>query len=384
MERMHMLSFRRKLLCWLLIHTLSFLVVLPKGLAQNSTARAPDPLEILKTRITHGLGDSPMKTALRGPLLQDGTNAALLVTAADGITISNLLATLPASQRDEQRIATLVKVGLLTRDGDRVRTAFPILFGERREKYRRLISRTASRVYPDLLHSLQPLFEELKKRRWGKWSYHFVMAQVFDSQFTWSRMIEQKIVPPLTPPVAWAVYPPHPFKTGTNYYYDAEHLGEYVLPANWAPVGAPVPELIGGHWRLIEEAALRGAPPNTAGAKQLRELGLLGGDGQVLVPVIGSSDPVYGLLQKLGNSYVALLLSRMPLKELAQICGVEPGLAWIIAFHELNWELLNRLVGAGVLERPSALGSHWRRSRPSMVGVCSVVATYEPFFKLPN
>lgn len=367
---------RRAVLVGLLVFCLPVLYTW----AEDPSSGIGDPVEILSNRLTHGLDNSPLKSALSGPLIRDEVNAALLIAARDGIATSELKQLFPELVSLKERLALLEREALIVRQGDHVQTSFPILLGERREEYRRLTSGTAAAVYEGLMTQFRPLLRNIAKRGWSEWSYHFVMAEVFDSQFTWSEMVERKFAPPLRPPIAWVIYPPHPFKTGTNYYYDPENVGEYVVVINWTPRGSPAPELIGGAWEAIHDAALNSDLANPEVISQLQDLGLIGQDGRVLVPVIRKTDPLYEQLRQIAHAHVELLVSQMPLQKLMLITGLDAKSAWTIAYHDINWDLLQRMVAGGVINVPPALRPLQNNADPkSMIGVCAVVATFEPF-----
>jgi hypothetical protein len=340
---------------------------------------AADPVAILDARLTHGLGNSPLKTALRGPLVRDKTNAALLVAIRDGATEEDILGLFPDTPGISNRIKELENASLLVRSGDRIRPSFPILIGERRERYQELTSRTAAVVYERFRPYVRSLVEDLRKRGWERWAYHFLMAHVFDSQLTWGAMIERKLVPPLRPPIAWVIYPPHRFKTGTNYYYDLDNPGEYVVVANWSPVGAPVAATMEANWSLVRAAAIAGRPADAAGEVQLQALGLLGDNGAVLVPVVRRTDPLHDTLRRMGVRYIAALAEALPLAELSSLLAVESPVGMAITYHDVNWEVLSRTVADRSVTLPAALEPVGLDGNAPLAGICSVVASHASF-----
>jgi hypothetical protein len=338
----------------------------------------PDPLKVLAAHLSHGIGESPLDS----PLVRDRLNAALLVAARRGASRADLLRLVPARQDLDERLAALEKARLIFRHGDGIRTTFPILVGRHSEQYYRLVSRTAARSYAKILPHVRALVKELRERGWSQWSYHFVWSQVFDSQFVWSGMIERGLAPPLAPVLVWVVYPPHPFKTGTNYYPDDE-LRDHLLAVSWTPVGANTTGRIGGSWRAVYSSALAGRPVDETAAEQLRRLGLLGAGDRVLVPVVKRDDPLYTRLQRTAHAHVEALKAAMHVRKLASLVGQDERYAWAMAYHDVTWEILARMVGRGEFQRPDTLSrGEAEGEAPALAGTCAVVEVYGPFLRL--
>jgi hypothetical protein len=340
--------------------------------------RGPDPLTVLAAHLSHGIGSSPLDS----PLAQDPVNAALLVAARHRASRVDLLRLVLARQDLDERLAALEKAGLIARHGDGFRTTFPIVVGRERALYDRLVSSTAARSHAKIAPHVRALVRELRARGWDLWSYHFVWSQVFDSQFVWSEMVERELAPPLHPVLVWVVYPEHPFKTGTNYYPDDE-LRDYLLAVTWTPAGANTTGRVGGSWRVVYTSALAGRPADGATAEQLRRLGLLGPGDRVRVPVVRREDPLYARLRRTAHAHVEALRATMPVRRLASLVGQDERYAWAMAYHDVTWEILRRMVARGEFQRSDALGrSEAEGDAPSMAGTCAVIAAYAPFLRL--
>lgn len=273
----------------------------------------------------------------------------------------------------------LEKAGLIQRNGNRVRTSFPILLGERRKAYNRLVLGAADRIYGELMPRIRPVVRELERRGWSEWSYHFVWSQIFDSQFVWAEATERKIAPPLSPAIVWVIYPSHPFKSGTNLYPDDE-LKDPLMAVTWTSQGANTLGWIGGQWRAVYKSALNGAPAGAQAVESLRQIGLAGSDGRVHIPVLRREEALYGQLHQTAHAYLRLIDKRLPVGKLASSIGVNREYAWAMAYHDLSWELLRRMVERGEMKRPAALGPQSSDEKPPpMIGVCSIMPAYAPF-----
>ncbi len=344
--------------------------------AQESNPEIPDPVEILRHHLSHGIGESAMDS----DLANDPVNAAILVAARNGMETRELSRRMPNSKDFNERLVKLENAGLIQTQSERIRTRFPILLGERKGEYDRLVSQAAEGIYENLIPSVRLLLQGAGRRGWSRWSYHFVWSQVMDSQFIWGEMIERGLVPPLTPVLTWVIYPQHPFKSGTNYYPDTE-IKDPMLAVSWTPDGANTVGWIGGQWSVVYTPALQGKTTDMDTKNRLEKMGLLASDGRVLVPVLRRTDALYRQLQETAETYLELLIENLPAERFAAVIGVEQDLAWAMAYHDVSWELVSRMVGNGEFNRPLALspGKAGDLNPPSMIGVCSVVPASPKF-----
>jgi hypothetical protein len=331
-----------------------------------------DARRILEAHLSHGIGASPFDS----DVWHDQVNAALIVSARSGATMAELRQAAGDPPDLPARLETLRQEGFLRLDGDSVRAAFPVLIGKDRDDYFEIVARAAGAIDEQMRGSWQALVRELESRGWAGWSYHFVWSQVMDSGFTWAPMMEQRLVPPLSRLVVWVVYPAHPFKSGTNYYPDTE-LRDEMLAVTWRPRAANTIARAGGDWRAILPAALTGATTDE-GRQRLRALGLIGEDGRVLVPVVKKSDPLYARLEGLGTEHVRLMAEHLPLHALRRLTGADGQLTFAMAYHDVSWEIVRRMVDRGVLHVPPAL-REGAADTVALAGVCAVVEAHPAF-----
>jgi len=325
--------------------------------------------EILEAHLSHGIGDSPFDS----DLWRDETNAALIVHARLGATRAELEAVTRDQGELNSRLASLREQGFIRFDGALIRAAFPIVIEEAHDQYMRVISEAARHVDADMRARWQALLDELKARGWSDWSYHFVWSQTMDSGFTWAPMMDQGRVPPLSTVIVWVVYPAHPFKSGTNYYPDTE-LRDQMLAVTWRPHAADTVGRVGQAWRSIWSAALIGQS-TVDERRQLDALGLVDARGRLRVPVVTRQDPLYPRLEALGSEHVRLVARYLPLSELRMLGAVDDKVAFAMAYHDVSWEILKRMVDSQMLVPPPAL----REAAPqnvSMTGVCAVIDTH--------
>jgi hypothetical protein len=326
----------------------------------------PDSRRVLEAHLSHGIGASPFDS----DAWHDATNAALIVASRSGATIAELQQIAGGKQDLAARLQTLQQQGFLRQDDDRIRTAFPILLGDERETYAALVSDAAAIIEHTMTGEWKGLLRDLEARGWAAWSYHFVWSQTMDSGFAWAPMLERGLVPPLSQLIVWVVYPAHPFKSGTNYFPDTE-LREQMLAVTWRPGAANTIAEIGREWRTLLPAAVTGkiGPEER---HRLRDLGLVEADGRIMVPVVEKSDRLHARLERTGELYVRTVADHLPLERLVALSGAGREVTFAMAYHDVSWDILRRLVENGTLTIPAALRTGAAHG-VSMAGVCAVI-----------
>lgn len=250
-----------------------------------------------------------------------------------------------------------------------LRTTFPVIVGRDRERYMQLVHSVAAQIDAHLRPEWQALVTELGARGWRDWAYHFVWSQTMDSGFAWVPMMERQLVPPLSRVIEWVVYPPHDYQTGTNYYPDTE-LRERLLAVSWRPGAADTTGRIGNEWAAVLAAAQGIA---TADQQQrVRALGLLDDSGRARVPVVERTDALYARLEALGRRHVDAVAEHLPVRQVRDLAEVNDKAAFAMAYHDVSWQVLRRLVDGGLVALPPALR---RGAEPdeSLAGTCAAV-----------
>jgi hypothetical protein len=331
-----------------------------------------DPRTVLRAQLSHGIGASPLDDLL----WEDSAHAAILVASAAGRTEADLVRLAEQPDSGHARVGRLLERGLLVRNGERLRSSFPILVGRRAEDYYRLVDATAQAAMIAVLPSLDSVLGVAKSRGWEDWSYHFLWSQVLDSQFAWAEMVGRGLVPALATVVAWVVYPEHLWKTGTNYV--PEEAADYFMAISWTPQGSSLSRLY-ADWRPIYESALAGSPVSTAAADRLRAVNLLAADGTPLMPVIDAGDPLYGQLQSMADRVLVQVTGHLPLAELEVLTGLERRLLFAMAYHDIGWGMLRLAADSGRVKRPPALTDS---AATDMRGAAAIIELHPPFLEL--
>jgi hypothetical protein len=357
------------------------LIGIAVGLAACRTAARsyiePDSRAVLQAHLSHGLGESPFDS----PLVRDSLAAAVVLATRDCAAVSSLQVRFGSADGDVRIFHQLEEAGLIERRGARFCAAFPIVIGDRQERYARITADLADMAYDEIAADLATLLDDIRERGWEHWGYHFVWSQLFDSQFAWAEMVTRELVPPLAPVEAWVIYPPHPYRSGTNYYPDAE-LRDYWLMVSWRAGGANTTDPVGKVWDLLYRAGIEGQPLDERGRNELRQLGMLDEGGSIEFPVIREGDPLHTGLKAAARRYVEYLANHLPYEALVEITGTNRQKAFAMAYHDVSWGIVDRLHGYSMIHVPTGLAASHDEGRPSMRGVFAAAPVYPPFVEL--
>ena len=345
--------------------------------SSDSVSLPADPRVILQAHISHGLGESPLDS----PLINDSHAVAMIVRARECTPADRLRGLAQDTAHGGRLREQLRSDGLIAiRDGQTC-TTFPILVNEAQATYAKVTHEIGEDALKVLSPDLVALTELVDERGWKEWQYHFVWSQLFDSQFAWTEMMQRKLVPPLSHLIAWAIYPDHPHRSGTNYYPDSE-LRDHWLMVTWRPGAANTVALIGASWEIIYGAALEGRSMSSEERATVADLGLVDDGGQLQIPVLRNGDPLLDLLRSVAVRYIDFLEQRMPLDSLTVLSGVDRQYTFAMAYHDISWGIVGQLVGSGHIDVPSALKRGASHGEASMRGVAALAPVHVPFADL--
>jgi uncharacterized protein YndB with AHSA1/START domain len=341
-------------------------------LVQTAAQPAADAVRVLQAHLSHGIGESPFDS----DVWHDPINAALVLESRDGTTLDDLDRIAGTRADLETRLALLQKHGFVDVDGTTVRTRFPILIGGDQREYMTAVSEAAGHIEQAMRAEWQALLDHLRDRGWQDWAYHVVWSQTMDSGFTWAPMMAEELVPPLSTLIVWVVYPQHPFKSGTNYFPDTE-IRDRMLAVTWRPGAADTVPRVGRVWPDVWAAAVTGdATPESL--ERLRALGLVDQAGALRMPIIRQGDALYERLERLGAVHVRQMRRHLPMADLRRITRADDQVTFSMAYHDVSWELLRRMVDRGMFSVPAALQAGASGTEP-MTGVSGLVDAHPAF-----
>jgi hypothetical protein len=266
-------------------------------------------------------------------------NGALLYHARQGITLGRLEAHgITASQ---SQLALLQAYNLVTIDGDRVTTAFPVVGPEVLDSLRPRIHQLAADIVPQISSTVDAISTELRRRGHAGHDYTVVFGHAVDG-LLWDRLRAHGLAPttelsierPYWNGAFWAIYPPITGSAGVN-----EHAGtEATLVMVWTDTTSRA------LWDLAQSEAgqtLTGDP--TA---------------QTEIPVLTAdeSDALHRHSLSIADTIAQMLRSdRQAQALLDAIPDANPHESTLILAHELIWAIMEALVAAGHLQPPPGM-----------------------------
>jgi hypothetical protein len=266
-------------------------------------------------------------------------NGALLYHARQGITLGQLEARgITASQ---SQLALLQAYGLVTLDGDRVTTAFPVVGPEVLDALRPRIRQLAADLVPQISSAVDAISAELRRRGHAGHDYTVVFGHAVDG-LLWDRLRAHGLAPttelsierPYWNGAFWAIYPPITVAAGVN-----ERSGtEATLVMVWTDTTSRA------LWDLARSEAgqtLTGDP--TA---------------QTEIPVLAAdeSDALHRHSMSIADTIARILRSDPQAQALLDaIPDANSHESTLILAHELIWEIMEALVAAGHLRPPPGM-----------------------------
>jgi hypothetical protein len=100
------------------------------------------------------------------------------------------------------------------------------------------------------------------------------------------------------------------------------------------------------------------------------------------LPVLRESDALLETLDALAARYVEFLAHRLPVDSLRPLTGVDAPHTFAMAYHDVSWGIMQRLVELGHLPVPAGLTAAGDGRRPLMKGVAAIVPVESAFADL--
>ena len=300
-------------------------------------------------------------TARRTPhsLVRLDTNGRLLLAARHG-TSRALLRDGGLLLADSQ-LVLLRDAGLLAMEGDRVRTAFPILAADAIEPVRTALRSEAARLVAAWDGDLAAIHRLLADRNFRDHAFAIVFGHVLDGML-WTLLRYRRAIPetaltlerPDWRGAFWALWPPRQGSAGTNELRtDAARL-----VMTWTPATASAFDAIVQDSRLAEEVLAAGRRV-VRGAAEIQLANLQGGTPEHAFRVPAIRTGLDGPLAQAGGRMVlaveAALASASDLQLALLHAGVaDHRVATVILGHELIWEIADILVAQQKVHLPPA------------------------------
>jgi hypothetical protein len=285
--------------------------------------------------------------------LHDPNNNPILVACIRGITYESLKSFgIPDVQ---QRLERLERGNLVKNVDGRYLLAFPAIVGDKRDKLREYAKQAAQQMVP----SAEKMIAQIRTNLAGhdEMIYHVLWSVVMDGGPAWDTARDEMnkkidVGDTSIENKAWLIYPSHPFQAGTNSANNS--FGH--LRVTWShntPNPNAISRVIWQHASQLAQAIEQDRAVESADAKNaLSKYGLLDESGKVRLYTIKADSEAAKSYAELGAEFGRQMMIQLDAKKVAQMLDVSPGVAFVIAYHEISWQLLQDLSEKKVLKVP--------------------------------
>lgn len=299
-------------------------------------------------------------------------NGALLLAARKGVTRDQMRAAgLPVL---ESQIALLETWRLLDERDDTLTARFPILFRHETETLREATRGAATALTGRLTPHVRALLRQLNDVGREDNAYAILFSYVLDG-LVWDEFEARGLIAPrgltveapLWSGEVWALYPPRPTAPGTNTISDQGVALKVMWTEEIIPVMRPFVADIPTLATLFDEYRTLGRIENARARKVFAPFDLFDETGRLTVPVIveDPSDSLYHLARQIAQAIAADAPGALNLPRLASTLSLrDEQRALVVAYHELMWDILDRLDTEGIVRKPLAVRQP-ARARPA-------------------
>jgi hypothetical protein len=285
--------------------------------------------------------------------LSDPNNNPILLACLKGTADESLK--LPGILDIQKRLERLERGNLIKKFDGRYILAFPAVVGDKRDKLREYAEKAARQLVPLGEKMIDQIRLHLVRR--NEMLYHVLWSVIMDGGPAWdaARAEMNKKIDVGDTSIqnkAWLIYPSHPFQAGTN---SGNNSFGY-LRVTWSR-NTPSPNAIS---RVISQYANQLIPaieqdhavdsPNVI--DDLDKYGLVNESGKVRLYTIKVDSKAAQSYAELGAGFGRQIMRQLDTKNVAEMLDVSPGVAFVIAYHEICWQLLQDLAEQKVLSVP--------------------------------
>ncbi len=372
---------RRKSTWTLILVVLGVISANAWAAAANPEPAVSEEIDVAQHFLMFGGAGSAFWDALLTPANNGVLNACL-----DGATLQELDALGISGAR--RRIGRLKHAGVVDKEGDEYRLAFPAIVGAKRTELQRIVEEAATTLLP----AAKGMVAEVRPCLGGREEmlYHVLWSLVMDGQDAWhaaETAMEGQVATgdTSTQNIGWLMYPEHPFAAGTNSY----GLGPSrvaITHSTSTPRPNDICQVIQNVNVFLRDAVRENKPVHDKWAiEKLEAYGLVDGAGNLQMYTIARGSEPDQILSKLGAQFGQTVMAHLDVSALAGSLDVDPGTAFVMAFHEVCWQLLQELAGEGSLDVPRIVKEAGvdRREAFRLVSVAYIPAMPDPFVRAP-
>jgi len=316
--------------------------------------------------------------------LRDPNNNPILVACVQGST-EELLKDLGVPDI-QQRLERLERGNLIRKADGRYTLAFPAVIGEKRDWLRKYSEQAARKLVPLSEKMIAQIRANLAGR--DEMLYHVMWSVVMDGGPAWdAARVEMnrkiKAGDTSTENKAWLLYPSHPFRAGTNSYGSSSGRLQITWSRNTPSPGA-IRRIISQHENQLVQAIEENSPIASADSRNtLGKYGLVDEAGKVRLYAIKRDSETANVYRDLGEKFGRQMMSHLDVAKVVDMLGVPPGVAFVIAYHEICWQLLQDLAEKKVLDlhRPLDKAGIEASKAYRLVSLTIVPRSKEPFLE---
>jgi hypothetical protein len=289
-------------------------------------------------------------------------NGDILLACREGATTEELEAAGIHVTSSQLRLLEILR---LLDKGEEYRTAFPILDSVQTTELRGLMdgpARELATLIGPALNSLLKLIAVSYPE--SNSSFSIAFTYVLDGM-VWEVMEAQGLTKPrkitIEEPLwggeIWSIYPPRPFSSGTNSFWDEG----VVFAVNWSRGIMPK---LRKFWAdrsmldaLFNEFHNHGSVVDSEVLEYYLPMGIIDEDGNFTIPIIleGEGNELYDRCMTISEQLVEAIPQMLDLRQIMeQFAFSNISQTTIISYHELMWSITEQLEADGLVSRPIA------------------------------
>jgi len=328
----------------------SVLVLMPSvGAAFGEMWQPPKDFKVSDHFVCYGSGNISWDWRA----LDDPNNNPILVACLAGATDESLralgVADLP------QRLEKLQRANLVRKTEHGYTFAFPAVIGEKRARLQEYVEQASKPLLPFAERMVADIRPHLAGRE--EMLYHVLWSDIMDASFAWdiARAAMTRQVPSgdtSSDNKGWVIYPPHPSDVGTNTYNTM--TGNLCI--TWSrntPSPNAICDAVSQHEvELVDAVEKNGVVTSKAAKDALGKYGLVDDTGRVRLYTVAADSEAAKAYVELGRQFGQEIMNHLDVTKVADMLGVAPGVAFLIAYHEVCWQLLHDLAPKGSLPVP--------------------------------
>lgn len=219
----------------------------------------------------------------------------------------------------------------------------------------------AVKIAASLSGEIKSLVRILEKEGMGKNAFSILFSYVLDSQ-VWDCLVNHGEIPRLKVGgknphwcgLAWMIEPKKPISLGTN-FFSSGNASLCCTTSSQRPKLKPDGEIIMS--KIADDFRAHGKTNNETVVRHMEEMGLMS-KGKLLIPVIKTDikDPVFKASKLISVKITEFIRSNSGLiGEIESLADLDRWKRLIIIYHEIMWGIMDILIMAGEVEKPTVL-----------------------------